>query len=347
MRGCRMVAAAVLAAILVQGCSDGKHNKHNNTTAPSSIPATDSSEKNTSLPDQNTSSGQVSSDKPAVDTSADDFNSSESDGNAAASDPSPSQSSSVPAAASPALKSLSLIIPVTELQESNETTPTVEATYTDGTRRKISVGITWQISDPNVIEAEWQKLIAKGEGTATIRAEVAGTRSPERSITVYKVINGHRLPPEPDPAINNSTLLGIDSNDNGVRDDVERYIYNRYSKDPDFPKTKIALAMQYAWATQKVLEKPVIESDIYLEDALSCESYWLDKQTENMSGFDYIKYSMKHAVFNDTALKDVMLNTKQRIQRKFQFNAACSGHIFPSRKKSLQPCQTNIDLLEE
>ena len=245
------------------------------------------------------------------------------------------------------LERLNLVIPVTQLQENNATTLTVEGTYSNGETKQLSSGITWRISNPKVLETHGMNLIAKGEGTATIRAEVAGTRSPERSITVYKVINGHRLPPEPDPAINNSTLLGIDSNDNGVRDDVERYIYNRYSKDPDFPKTKIALAMQYAWATQKVLEKPVIESDIYLEDALSCESYWLDKQTENMSGFDYIKYSMKHAVFNDTALKDVMLNTKQRIQRKFQFNAACSGHIFPSRKKSLQPCQTNIDLLEE
>ena len=39
-----------------------------------------------------------------------------------------------------------------------------------------------------------------------------------------EVINGFTLPPEPDPVINNSTLLGIDSNNNGVRDDVERVI---------------------------------------------------------------------------------------------------------------------------
>lgn len=60
------------------------------------------------------------------------------------------------------------------------------------------------------------------------------------------VINGHTLPPEPDPAINNSTLLGIDSNNNGVRDDVEIYIYKRFSKEAEFPKTMTAIAMQYA-----------------------------------------------------------------------------------------------------
>ena len=43
------------------------------------------------------------------------------------------------------------------------------------------------------------------------------------------VINGHTLPPEPDPDINNATLLGVDSNDNGVRDDVEWWIYKRYN----------------------------------------------------------------------------------------------------------------------
>ncbi len=38
------------------------------------------------------------------------------------------------------------------------------------------------------------------------------------------VIHGHRLPPEPDPKVNNATLLGVDVNHNGVRDDVERWI---------------------------------------------------------------------------------------------------------------------------
>ncbi len=34
--------------------------------------------------------------------------------------------------------------------------------------------------------------------------------------TEPEVIHGYTLPPEPDQTINNSTLLGIDSNDNGV-----------------------------------------------------------------------------------------------------------------------------------
>ena len=35
-------------------------------------------------------------------------------------------------------------------------------------------------------------------------------------------INGHSVPAEPEPAANVSTVVGVDSNSNGVRDDVER-----------------------------------------------------------------------------------------------------------------------------
>ena len=55
------------------------------------------------------------------------------------------------------------------------------------------------------------------------------------------VINGHTLPPEPDKALNDSTLLGIDSNNNGVRDDVERWIYITYK---DKHPIHIDIAMQ-------------------------------------------------------------------------------------------------------
>ncbi|MDR1007671.1 MAG: hypothetical protein LBL65_03805, partial [Campylobacteraceae bacterium] len=43
-----------------------------------------------------------------------------------------------------------------------------------------------------------------------------------------EIKHGYQLPPCPDPKINDSTLLGIDTNNNGVRDDVEIWIYNTY-----------------------------------------------------------------------------------------------------------------------
>ena len=58
---------------------------------------------------------------------------------------------------------------------------------------------------------------------------------------VWSDVNG-TLPPEPDPAENNATLVGVDSNKNGIRDDVERAIYLKYK---DTPRVAIA-ALQYA-----------------------------------------------------------------------------------------------------
>lgn len=42
-----------------------------------------------------------------------------------------------------------------------------------------------------------------------------------------------QLPPIPDEKENSKTLLGIDVNKNGVRDDVEHYIYDKITKEED------------------------------------------------------------------------------------------------------------------
>jgi len=50
------------------------------------------------------------------------------------------------------------------------------------------------------------------------------------------------LPPAPDEAANNATLAGVDTNHNGIRDDVERAIYFAHK---DSAKTSAAM-LQYA-----------------------------------------------------------------------------------------------------
>ena len=150
---------------------------------------------------------------------------------------------------------------------------------------------------------------AHSAGKYTLKVIAKKNRKPfkdtiEIEVTEPEIINGYVLPPEPDETLNNSTLLGIDSNDNGVRDDVEIYVIKRYAKDPDFPKTKTALAMQYAWSTQKILENPVIESKKYSDDAIDCEFYWLTQKTKDMTSLDGIRYHSKHETFNDSKIND-------------------------------------------
>jgi hypothetical protein len=179
------------------------------------------------------------------------------------------------------------------------------------------------------------------KGNKTFKTEL------QIEVTQPEIINGYTLPSEPDPTINNSTLLGMDVNNNGVRDDVERYVIKRYAQDPEFPKTKTALAMQYAWAEQKIIENPVIETKQYSDDAMYCESYWLNKNTKGMSFGEYLKYSQQHEVFNDKQIRAKIYNTRKRIEQSFEFNRACSGQIFTLSEYTINNCRVNIDELGE
>jgi len=178
-----------------------------------------------------------------------------------------------------------------------------------------------------------------------------------------ETINGHTLPPEPDPKINNLTLLGIDSNNNGVRDDVERYIYKRFPKE-DYPKTRTALAMQYAWANQKIIESPTLKSAKYINDATDCQWYWFNQKQRSQKqqaikliktdrraaleiSIEMQKWRDKYKLHKDDGLNSIIFNTKECIKQDFAFNGAMSGGFFPGRDESIENCQTNIDLLGE
>jgi hypothetical protein len=76
-------------------------------------------------------------------------------------------------------------------------------------------------------------------------------------------INGISVPPEPDIKQNNATIAGIDSNSNGVRDDVERKVAEK-SKDSE----EYLRALNYAIIIQDI----VTNNKIYSESDLICAS---------------------------------------------------------------------------
>lgn len=65
-------------------------------------------------------------------------------------------------------------------------------------------------------------------GSSTVPGSWTG-RAPK-----MEVINGITVPPEPAPALNNATVAGVDVNNNGVRDDVERIIARKSQTTPAF-----------------------------------------------------------------------------------------------------------------
>ena len=121
-----------------------------------------------------------------------------------------------------------------------------------------------------------------------------------------EVIHGYTLPPEPDPVINNSTLLGIDSNNNGVRDDVEIWILKKY-KDKHPIYTEIAMQAGRAW--QKVLEDPskAKETVVLVHNSLACEGYYkVCAKTYNdiVIKNDIVNNNYKKKIFNNNARKN-------------------------------------------
>lgn len=128
-------------------------------------------------------------------------------------------------------------------------------------------GVIWRI--PHAMEAQKTE-----ETVAKIHAQ---------KITLDDVM-GKNLPPPPDKAQVDATIAGLDVNNNGIRDDVEWAIFNRY---PDSPKIRAA-ELQYAKALQTELVD-VFNSDTLIAaiqqeaHALSClDTLHLDSLTDEV-----------------------------------------------------------------
>ena len=227
----------------------------------------------------------------------------------------------------PTIKSVKLTIPVQELPEHNETTLSVTVTSIDETNTTPKTGIVWHIGDTNIVEVNGTRLFARNEGHTTIQAEVRGVLSSARSIAVYKVIHGHRLPPEPDPIINNSILLGIDKNNDGVRDDVERWIYKTY-----FHPEERGIMLQSAYAYQQIIIDPsqAHETMHFIRDAFSCERYWITHKQELKD-----KYRYKET---DHEVKKIQFNTITRHIAYKKYLGNLSGGVYSLPKVSKDKC---------
>lgn len=114
-------------------------------------------------------------------------------------------------------------------------------------------------------------------GAVVVVADKSGTDqmtavTPDASsgLTVgSEMINGISVPPEPDPTINNATLAGVDSNQNGVRDDVERVIAGASKKATyDAYTLPIATLLNRLATTQLPTPESIvdIERNIYCLD---------------------------------------------------------------------------------
>ena len=188
------------------------------------------------------------------------------------------------------------------------------------------------------------------------------------------VIDGYNLPPEPDEAINNSTLLGIDSNDNGVRDDVERWIYITYNthipctkeiitetlpngmviegvvketcEDKAVPYHQIVreIAMQGARAAQIIIQEPekARKTTHLMDAALFCNVYFEDTAKRNNESV-----LIDHLVIGKE-FESVQFNTVERARAYAKYNFALSGGVYSANQTDAElrdACDFNVDAL--
>jgi hypothetical protein len=146
-------------------------------------------------------------------------------------------------------------------------------------------------------------------------------------------VNGYELPPEPDPVVKNSTLLGIDVNGNGVRDDVERAIYQKFPKE-----IRRQVLMQLARAHQMMLlDDDAINNaqkwqKIIANKDIACASYLFDK-------FD-IEFNLDA----DDYIKNVQYNNKDRLFKYMKYNHALGGGVYYTPESDIveSSCEFNV-----
>jgi len=242
--------------------------------------------------------------------------------------------------------SLALHVGQTTLNKDTDTTLKVTATYRDGSIEDITDKVQWIITPKGAVRIKGHTLTALKDGNVTLQAKVGRQVSNPVILSIYWEVDGHRLPPEPDPKINNATLLGVDVNDNGVRDDVERWIYERYK---DKHPIHIDIAMQAARGYKLVLEKQpktkeeakVIRSEV--DSIITCEGYYMV----------YAKYFNEPLLLKeriDNVVEYKYYNTDQRKKTYIEYDELLSGDTYPTAKIDINmknACDFNTSRYEE
>lgn len=133
------------------------------------------------------------------------------------------------------------------------------------------------------------------------------------------ILDPTQVPPEPDSAINDASLAGVDSNKNGIRDDVERWIARAF----DTPAER-GLMAQAARALQAGTyftagKMAIIEVDKEYLKYLECE---LSVAPDGNTKTTYIEQRRK-------SLKRKLFDNKERYQSLIEYSIASSGKIVP------------------
>ena len=152
------------------------------------------------------------------------------------------------------------------------------------------------------------------------------------------IINDVRLPPEPNEEENNATLLGVDSNNNQVRDDVERWIYTEFK---DKHPVHIEVAMQSARTWEKIFEggaEKARETVEFVHAAIACNVYY--SVAAEYFG-EPLLISTGSNLFDQVKRK--ILNSSDRASVYFAYDKALSGGAYTLTHESEMKGKCDFD----
>ncbi len=215
------------------------------------------------------------------------------------------------------IKSISLSIKKIKLNRDTNTTLKVMAKNKDNKTIDITDKVKWLINPKDAATVNKNILTAEKDVNASVLAKYKNLLSNKVNINIYWEVSGHKLPPKPDPKMNNTTLLGTDVNNNGIRDDVERWIYGNYKKP-----IERGIILQEAYRLQKQISdiKKAHEYSILSDKSLSCEYYLEEKYKWFKDKYEYLDTSKK--------LKKIQFNTIKRYMAYEKYNAQFNGEVF-------------------
>lgn len=180
------------------------------------------------------------------------------------------------------------------------------------------------------------EVVGVYEGTLQIRQSVGHPQKViDKPLPIKLTITpfvGRPLPPDPGAA-GKQTLLGIDSDNDGVRDDVQRYINLTY---PDEPKVQAAL-LQFANEYQGLLAQAGDREAGYQHAV---------KYARTTDCLGYIK-GEEGPTKIAPALHAVILNTRQRSLAYIAFSDSLAGQVIAGlpKKEWKNGCTFDVDAL--
>ncbi len=225
-----------------------------------------------------------------------------------------------------------------ELSEDNSTQLAITAIYDNNNSEDITRKATYTSSDSSVADVNSGLLSTYTEGSTAIEVSYSG-KSINIQVEVFEMIEGHLLPHEPNNP--DATLLGVDENDNGVRDEVERWIYKEM---PTYhhPEIERVVAMTKAKAYQMALSDPSNEDDKVLKAEDRASDCWSYYRTSRNIPFDGAVEKFGNR------LRDKQFNTQERLKMYLDYDYSLKGKVFtltPSRLLNATYCDKNIDLM--